>query len=1317
MGYQVYVELTILTILHVTISDRDTGNTVKNNYKNEEDLVKFMYKKSLIAAALTIAMSPISQANMIDSRGLDTDSGQRSNKMQPSKRDTDNLYMVLLEDQPLATYKGGINNLQATSLQSNHNNKNQHKGTLNVQSAASQSYLKYLSQQTSSTLKRAQTSLSRQLTVDSQYQIALNGFSTRLSETEAAKLQTVAGVKLVQKVQRRHLTTDSGPKHIQAPSAWDGSATGMASKGEGVIVGVLDTGISAFNPSFADIGGDGYDHTNPLGEGSYLGHCADSELAHYCNDKLIGIWAHDGVLADYIPEGDDVIGIDHNGHGSHTASTTAGNVVKNVPIYNVMGDEADFTFGQISGVAPHANIVSYQVCAADAGCWTDVTALAVEHAIANGVQVLNYSVGGGASNPWYDTDAEAFLSAREAGIHVATSAGNSGPEPETVGSPGNAPWITTVAAYTHDRSFTDKDVSFSGGDSTLANLSGLGATNGMTANVVHATDFGDADCLEPFEAGTFNGEIVVCQRGEIARVSKGTNVLAGGAGGMILINMDGGAETVDADFHVLPAIHLDAAQGNELTTWLASGTNHSATIGGSTIESNPDNADIAAWFTSRGPEPIMNRWLTPHVAAPGVAIYAANTEYQPWRDEKTESPYTFMDGTSMSSPHVAGAMALITALKPEWTPAELQSALMLTAEFNTRKDDGVTPSDFFDSGAGSIRISNALNSGLIMDVSYQDYIDANPDLGGKPETMNMPSAIQSDCMISCSWSRTFTATAASTWTTGGDANVDGLTITASPSSFTLAAGESITLEVTATISNGFDSEYGMGRLLLTPADSSLTPSAMPVIGTFVAGSYPAQTSLETSKNKDGIAIDGITTVGSDNIHVGVFELAEVETITASIPRDDSDSDSWPTNVYNDSNYFYSKLINITPNTKRIVARIKETSSPDLDLYIGRDGNYNGKPDDFYEMDNLLCMSATETAMENCEVNNPQPGTYYVAVHNFGDTSTPSDTIDDITIELVTIGKDDTSVTVDYHAQVDANEDINLVLNWNKNLEPDTLYMTVLEIGTGPDAPDNIGLMPVELYRNATYVSSSLDATAIDSGDVLTMTLELAANPSDSDMEFNIQTAIPAGLTIATDSHEGVVDGQNITWQVTQAANSDVQTIVLTLATGDVVMSTELNFDVSHTVNSISLTETLTPVQLEGVPVAKINGQSVTTISANEQTVVNLSASDSTAPNSTDTLSYAWIKTFGPDVIIDDATSMDIAVTLPDVETDANVELELTVSNGSKTAVAATVSIAVKADVVAEPTPEPSDSSGGAMGLSVLLLTALGLARRSKKKPI
>nr|WP_283104627.1 S8 family serine peptidase [Shewanella olleyana] len=1247
----------------------------------------------------------------------------------------------MLDDQPLATYRGETGSLKATSILSNPSNKRANNGTLDVTSAVSQQYIQYLNSQRSKTLAQAKSRLNRQLTLHADYQIALNGFSTELSEKEAQTLASVPGVKRVQKVELRHLNTDSGPAHIQAPSVWDGSATGVGSMGEGVIVGILDTGINHTSASFADIGGDGYDHVNPLGEGNYLGHCSDSELAHYCNDKLIGIWASEILLEDYTPEGDDLIGIDHNGHGSHVASTTAGNIVKDVAVYNAIGDEAEFSFGQISGVAPHANIVSYQVCVADAGCWPDVAALAVEHAIANGVQVLNYSVGGAPSDPWGDTDALAFLAAREAGIHVAVAAGNDGPGAETIGSPANAPWLTTVAAYTHDRGFTDKEVTFTGGDYQLENLTGKGATTGVSGTIVSAANFGQAGCLEPFEADTLTGKIVVCERGDIARVAKGSNVLAGGAAGLVLIDVDSESETI-ADLHVLPAVHLDVTQGALLTDWLASGSDHTASFNTSELESDASKADIAASFTSRGPESIMNRWLTPHISAPGVDIYAANSEYQPWRElaDRTESPTAFMSGTSMASPHIAGAYTLIAALKPEWTPAQAQSALMLSAETDTRMEDGITPSSLFTGGAGSVRIASALNAGLVMDVTYDEYVNADPFLEGTPENLNLPSALMNECMMECTWTRTFTATAASTWSVSDMTDTAGLSITASPSSFTLDAGESITLDVTASIGEGFGSEYGMGYLVLTPENAALTTSKMPVVGTFVAGSFPDDVMLTTGQDKGSADINGVVTVGSSAIQVGVFELAEVEVIETSIPRDDFDTANWPTNVYNDSNKFYSRLINITPSTKRIMVRIKDTTSPDLDLYIGRDDNYNGKPDNAREMDPLTCMSATETAFESCEINDPEAGSYYVAVHNFGDTSAPSNVEDDVTIEIAIIGKDDESVTVDFKPAVAGDEDIGLVLNWNKQLKSDTLYTTVLEIGTGVDVPDNVGLMPIELYRNASYVQSSIDVETADTGDMVTLSIVLADNDTDMERTISVSTQLPTGLSINSDSHEGEVTGDMIAWEVVQAANEAGQTIVLAMDTASLVMSQELDFTVSHTMGDISNTETLAPVMLEGIPVALINGEEAVALTADASTTVTLSAEQSTAPNMDDELTYAWSQVSGPVVTFADATAQSTEVTLPAVDADATAVVELTVSNGTKMAVAATATIAMVAEVVTpepgtdpeveepvtepeveepvtepeveEPVTEPkSDSSGGAMGTLVLLAGLLGFRRR------
>ncbi|WP_338092083.1 S8 family serine peptidase [Shewanella insulae] len=312
-------------------------------------------------------------------------------------------------------------------------------------------------------------------------------------------------------------------------------------------------------------------------------------------------------------------GEDHNGHGSHTASTTAGNVLLDVNIPDVDGGETGVRFDSMSGVAPHANIVSYQVCLPGerdsigfGGCFPSLTILAVEHAIEHGIDALNYSIGGGSSNPWTDPDALAFLSACKAGIHVATSAGNDGPGPETVGSPGDTPWLTSVAAYTHDRDYAEKTIGdFTGGDTEAPKaLTGKAASGAFTGAIVYAGDFENpndpdndpAQCLEPFPENTFAADtIVVCDRGEIARVDKGRNVKAGGASALVLANIAGGADNVVADAHVLPAIHIDAAQGDQLRAWLASGKEHKASISGTEVIHDAKLARIAAGFSSRGP--------------------------------------------------------------------------------------------------------------------------------------------------------------------------------------------------------------------------------------------------------------------------------------------------------------------------------------------------------------------------------------------------------------------------------------------------------------------------------------------------------------------------------------------------------------------------------------------------------------------------------------------------------------------------------------------------------------------------------------------
>ena len=358
----------------------------------------------------------------------------------------------------------------------------------------------------------------------------------QLTRSQAQKVSRIDGVAAVQVDFERELTTDKGPEWIGAPTVWDGTNVPEAfagNKGEGVIVGILDSGLNPANPSFADTvseedGGDGYDHTNPLGEGNYLGMC-DPDNAQYvadwgCNDKLIGYYNFENPAAGGNPLDDPY---DDDGHGSHTGSTTAGNQL-DATAFAAEGTDNEFSVtSQIKGVAPHANIIGYDVC--DGGCQGYSILASIDQAIDDDVDVINYSIGSSApSNPWTDPDAIAFLNARAAGIHVATSAGNAGPGAATIGSPGDVPWMTSVGATTHDRKYVSSVVGIAADDAaTLPDIDGAGLS-GPTDGAYPVIYAGSAPYNNPlcltsgFPAGaTLAGQIVVCDRGNNGRVEKG----------------------------------------------------------------------------------------------------------------------------------------------------------------------------------------------------------------------------------------------------------------------------------------------------------------------------------------------------------------------------------------------------------------------------------------------------------------------------------------------------------------------------------------------------------------------------------------------------------------------------------------------------------------------------------------------------------------------------------------------------------------------------------------------------------------------------
>ncbi len=448
---------------------------------------------------------------------------------------------------------------------------------LDMKSAAVRRYRSYLSERRNETLSEVSKALGRPVQSLSHWDLVGNGMTLALTAEEAERVRALPGVKAVEIEQMERVMTGISTRYVGADSLWTGTVPGFTAgfRGEGVVVGVLDTGINSGHPAFADLSPDGYNHTNP--RGVRYGLCAGNADAR-CNDKLIGNY-------DFVNEtgatGTDA-GKDLEGHGTHVSSTVAGN-----PLPVTLSGTGFQVQTSVTGVAPRANLISYKVCRArgDAtgGCTTSAIISGLNQAIADGVDVINYSIGGNAGeSPWNDssTISQAFLNVRNAGIVAIAAAGNhSGTESAAVTRPAYAPWVMAVANTSSDALFRTVLGNINGtGVSSPFDLVGAALSGGAAeAEVVYAGDFGNALCgtgatqgttpnggSNPFAAGTFAGKIVICDRGTYARVEKGFNVKQAGAVGYVLANSSAEGGSLTADQHYLPTVHLSFSDGDRL---------------------------------------------------------------------------------------------------------------------------------------------------------------------------------------------------------------------------------------------------------------------------------------------------------------------------------------------------------------------------------------------------------------------------------------------------------------------------------------------------------------------------------------------------------------------------------------------------------------------------------------------------------------------------------------------------------------------------------------------------------------------------------
>jgi len=635
-----------------------------------------------------------------------------------------NVYIIQMRDDPVVAYAGGIARYNATKPG---------KGKkINPNSAHVKKYVNYLD----STHNKALRAVGVKEKIYS-YRYALNGFAAVLTSAQFKALQARSDVVQIWRDELRQPATNSTPDYLGLTGpggVWD-----LEGKGEDIIIGVLDTGIWPEHPSFSDQTDFSYEtgirstsrgrQNRNLAYGpppaDWHGSCQIGEMwsATQCNNKVIGAYfypdgysahGHSGILmSDFLSPRDS------DGHGSHTASTAAGN---EGPI-NTINDE------EVSGIAPRARLAIYKVCWADRngdeGCASSDSAAAIDQAVADGVDVINFSIGG-PSTIFAHPDDIAFLFAADAGVFVATSNGNAGPGAETTGTPAGIPWITAVGASQDDEAIQDiSDLEVEGDltDNYLAieGDSDVPFSSDVTGAMVPAEPLEGCDPLT--NDGDISGNIALIRRGTCAFTDKYNNAAAAGAVAIIVYN-DGTTPGRIAPFEMyapgttIPGAMISFPDGDLIETTVSGGGSVTGTIGPGVPTSQENRI---AGFSSRGPNGGAPDVIKPDVAAPGVGIIAAET-MRPNALADGGVPYQSISGTSMASPHVAGVFALLKEAHPDWSPAMAKSALMTSARQNLKKTFGEDDADPFDIGAGAIEPAGAFEPGLVYHAGILDYL-------------------------------------------------------------------------------------------------------------------------------------------------------------------------------------------------------------------------------------------------------------------------------------------------------------------------------------------------------------------------------------------------------------------------------------------------------------------------------------------------------------------------------------------------------------------------------------------------------------------
>jgi subtilisin family serine protease len=941
---------------------------------------------------------------------------QLAEPARPAKAAGD-VYIVQLREAGAASYAGGTAGLAATKPVAGQR--------FDSSAAAVENYVSYLERSHDSILDSIGSGNKLY-----SFRYALNGFAAQLTPGQVTRLARREDVINIWRDSDHRLATNNSSLFLGLLDQNGGLRADLGLTGEDVVIAVIDSGVDPTHPALRD-----FEEEVPRAcrsawaEGSWLGYLlcrpilrdppttqvygppadfngicqpGDGFPASSCNNKLVGArFYNEGFLQrNELDENEFLSAKDVDGHGTHIATTVAGNPVT----ASLFGTR----IGEIRGIAPRARVAVYKACWLEPGetratCSNSDLARAIDDAVADGVDIINYSIGSTETELTAPDDI-ALLNALDAGVLSVVAAGNDGPANFTIGSPGSAPWVLTVGASTQTGTRYEQAIEITGPEflsglvpmqegSFTAQLVDTGTVEGDLVLVDDGQDVlgeGGAgsffDACEPLtNSNELAGAIALIERGGCTFQAKLERVEAAGAIGAIIYTLTGTPIVMNGEAGSvgIPAVMIGPADGSDLAEAYLAGDQPTARLEHGSLVDLRETGNQMATFSARGPALSESDFVKPDLTAPGVNILAGSTPdiANGMRGEY----FQYLSGTSMAVPMVSGIAALLKEAEPNWSPGTLKSAMMTTAYDEIVTEDGEFLANPFDIGSGHIDGNAALHPGLVYETEFEDYraflcgiepaivpqTECNAlevfGLSSAAEQLNLPSVGITNLIPGDRITRRVTNIGPPAIYDATVIPPPGMTVSVEPATLSLGTGESAEYRLTFDVQSAPFAFWQFGSVDWTDGTHTVETTIAAQPGLLRA---PEEINLSELSGTSQLLVDfgytGEYTLGVSGLHPPALREP------AFVPDDPNNDFSFRFDGGVNAHFF-------TLGADELFLRVAlfdalTDGADDLDLYL----YYCPSLSECTEVG----QSGSFTSEEEIDVPLPEPGLYTVLVHGF-----------------------------------------------------------------------------------------------------------------------------------------------------------------------------------------------------------------------------------------------------------------------------------------------------------------------------------------------